>query len=95
MRNFRGQLRHLLADTVVATALVVLHAIIIMCQVTAVRAPHPAALAPPTRSPMRYTMLCTCAVIQHTIFFRSSRCWLPTVSRCADEMRHRLSMREG
>ena len=34
----RGQLRHLLADTVVAMALVVAHAIIIMCQVPAVRA---------------------------------------------------------
>jgi hypothetical protein len=68
-RFFRGQLRHLLADTVVATALVVMHAIIIMCQVP-VNAPHPAALTPPTRSPMRYSMLCTCAVIQHTTCFQ-------------------------
>ena len=56
----RGQLRHLLADTVVATALVVMHAIIIMCQVP-VHAYHPAALL--MRSLMRCTILCTCAVI--------------------------------
>lgn len=50
----RGQLRHLLADMVVATVMVVMHAIIIMCQVP-VHAYHPAALALLMRSLMRCT----------------------------------------